>query len=133
MACPSEAVSEEYFQFVIDFELTPEVVESSGVNFCNVQVGNGISIVYITESELSKIEKYLRRYTYVPKCYGLMQEQVNQVGQNRVYGSNQQNVNLQPLEASGILRVQNRPLSLTGKGVVMAFLDTGERVIIMSS
>jgi hypothetical protein len=38
------------------------------------------------------------------------------------------------LEASGILKIQNQPaLSLKGQGVLIGFLDTGERVIILSS
>ncbi len=38
-----------------------------------------------------------------------------------------------PLVRSGITQVQGGSLALTGRGVVIGFLDTGERVIIMSS
>jgi hypothetical protein len=34
---------------------------------------------------------------------------------------------------SGILSVQRPPLNLTGERVTIGFIDTGERVIIMSS
>ena len=38
------------------------------------------------------------------------------------------------LEVSGILKLQNQPtLSLKGQGVLIAIIDSGERVIIMSS
>lgn len=53
-------------------------------------------------------------YSAIPKCYGL--------------------VNSTSLEVSGILRLQRQPtLSLLGQGVFVAIIDTGERVIIMSS
>ena len=37
------------------------------------------------------------------------------------------------LIASGITQVQREPLNLTGRGVIVCVIDTGERVIIMSS
>ena len=53
-------------------------------------------------------------YEATPKCYGLLSTQA--------------------LEETGILRMQNlSALSLTGQGVFVAIIDTGERVIIMSS
>ena len=53
-------------------------------------------------------------YSEIPKCYGLLDQTA--------------------LEVSGILKMQNQPvLALKGRGVLIGFIDTGERVIIMSS
>lgn len=126
MACGSEAVSEEYLQFMIDYELTPETIGTSGVNFCSVDVDEGMSIVYIREEELLKNTNFLRGYSYFPKCYGLMVDDRTGLSGFGMIGDGS-SVNLQPLEDSGILRIQKGPLSLTGQGVVMGFLDTGIR------
>lgn len=125
MSCAREAVSDDYVQYIIDFDLASEEIAASGVDFCSVEVGNGISIIYIRNEEVNKIAEYLEQYLYLPKCYGLMQEETGMRMEN--YVPNARNVNLQPLEAAGILRVQGRPLSLTGRGVIIGFIDTGIR------
>lgn len=125
MPCAREAVSEEYVQYIIDFDLTSEEIDTSGVDFCSVEVGNGINIVYIRAEDVNKIARYLEQYSYLPKCYGLMQEGI--AGGIGNYAADAPNINLQPLEASGILRVQGRPLSLTGRDVIIGFIDTGIR------
>lgn len=124
MACGKEAISEEYLQFIVDYELTAEEIAATGVNFCNVEVAEGISIIYITRGEFEKIQTYLRRYPYIPKCYGLMQQSPNET---QPFSVSPEQANLQPLDATGIIRIQNSPLSLTGLGVMMGFADTGIR------
>ena len=122
MACNTEAADEELLQFIVDFEWTPEEIASFGVHFCRTVVGDGISILYISPQEYAKAESYLGRYYYVPQCYGLMEENFD-TGSFLMQDNSP--VNLQPLDAAGIIQMQNPPLSLTGQGVITAFLDTG--------
>jgi len=127
MACPMEAVNEDYIEILIDYELPPETTLSSGVNFCAKKVGNGITIVYANVRDIRSLSRFFVPYSYIPKCYGLMQEETENGVTRLLQGGSTQPVNLQPLDSAGILRVQERPLSLTGQGVVIGFLDTGLR------
>lgn len=139
MACLKEANSNEYIELLLDYELTPEEISSSTLDFCSVRVGDGISIIYVNVAQVERLNQFLIRYPYIPKCYGLMQDEAvpvtppdraaQPITQNGgiIQPAIPSNVNLQPLDAAGILRVQNRPLSLTGKGVVIGFVDTGIR------
>lgn len=125
MICELEDTN-KYLQFVIDFELTAEDEMSSGVNFCNIPLENGMSVIYITEEEYAKLNVELDKYPYIPKCYGILQQEAVNNRQLMEMGVMEgQAPNLQPLDAAGIIRVQNPPLSLTGSGVILAFIDTG--------
>ncbi len=59
-------------------------------------------------------------YRDIPFVYGLMQDQILPSSPGEIFDPN-------ALLESGILAVQDEPLSLTGRGVLIGFVDTGIR------
>lgn len=121
MACREQILSEDYGEALIDYTLVGD--ELNGMDYCVEKIDEQFAVLYFRRSALVPIS--VTRYTYnsIPKLYGLMQEAVAPAG-----GYDPVN-----LIRSGITEVQRPPLSLTGKGVVIGFIDTGECVIILSS
>ena len=115
MACREQALSNDYTEIMVDYILTEKDVE--GMNYCVFQLDDQFSILYFLPKEPRVIS--VSRYTYnsIPKLYGLMQDEDARVS---VF-------NTTNLSSSGILQVQRPPLSLTGKGVIIGFVDTGIR------
>lgn len=120
MACREQILSEDFGEALIDYMLVGNELE--GMDYCVEMIDEQFAVLYFKRSGLLPIS--VSRYTYnsIPKLYGLMQDVVSPV---REYDP----VNL---IKSGISEVQRPPLSLTGEGVVIGFIDTGERVIILS-
>lgn len=111
MDCEEAVYSNDYYDFIVEYTM-PE--SGNVVSSCIQKIDASYEIAYLPrEGNLSlNIQNY--NYTSIPKCYTLMDESA--------------------LEESGILRIQNQPtLSLKGQGVLIGFLDTGERVIILPS
>ena len=109
-------MSEDYYDFLTD---SPREEGFTGYFedglFLNIE--NDLSLVYIKKDEMSP--QRLRRLIYrdVPKLFGLM-------GLERGAAVS---FDPEPLMKCGILQVQGAPLNLTGRGVVLGFLDTGIR------
>lgn len=104
--CRDEVYSEEYYDFIVPFGVQEGPWELQG---CVQRVSEDYDIFFFPRAGLapSAIANYT--YTGIPKCYGLLDTAA--------------------LEASGIIRLQNQPvLSLKGSGVLVGFIDTGERV-----
>lgn len=115
MYCREAALSNDYTEILVDFILTEEDVK--GMDYCVFQVDEQFSILYFLPRlpRTISISEYF--YNSVPKLYGLMQDESERVS----------SFNTQSLTNSGILQVQRPPLSLTGKGVIIGFVDTGIR------
>ncbi len=115
MSCREQALSNDYTEIMVDYILAEEDVE--GMNYCMFRLDDQFAILYFLPREPRAIN--VSRYTYnsIPKLYGLMQDADGRAG-----GYSAQN-----LTNSGILQVQRPPLSLTGKGVIVGFVDTGIR------
>lgn len=109
-------MSQDYYEILSDYRF-PEGLGHSIQDVVYQEVDSNLGIAYIQRNELSTED--LRRLTYrsVPKVYGLMQ---GQPGSGTMFDPS-------PLMKSGILQVQGAPLNLTGRGVVLGFLDTGIR------
>lgn len=74
------------------------------------RVGGEIGIAYIERNKFPPLSVGgMYPYESIPKLYGLMQDTFDPA----------------PLLVSGITAVSRPPLSLTGRGVVVGFLDTG--------
>lgn len=115
MACREQILSEDFGEALIDFVLAGD--ELDGMDYCVEKIDEQFAVLYFRRS--GRIPISVSKYTYnsIPKLYGLMQEAVSPA---REYDP----VNL---IRSGISEVQRPPLSLTGKGVVIGFIDTGIR------
>ena len=109
-------MSEDYYDFLTD---SPREEGFTGYFedglFLNIE--NDLSLVYIKKDEMSPQRLRGLIYRDVPKLFGLM-------GLERGAAVS---FDPEPLMKCGILQVQGAPLNLTGRGVVLGFLDTGIR------
>ena len=124
-SCGEKILSNDYADWITDFELTPELIEANaaGEDYCYRQVDDQLGLVFVRRDQMNPVGLLNYAYQHIPNVFGL-QEEVTVSGQP---------FDPTPLINSGITQVQRAPLSLTGKGTIIAFLDTGERVIILSS
>lgn len=112
MDCKDKILSNDFYDIIADFPLRR--LESFNYDLCYVDVENTYNLIYINSVGIPNLLDNLYDYQNIPKLYGLMQDM------GAMPGFNPNN-----LIASGITQVQREPLSLTGKGVVMCFIDTG--------
>lgn len=109
--CNYRILSEDYRDIPLGFDI------SSGSLFpgdpvssdkCVIKILDNLFILYVAASSVPPLNSAEYRYQYIPKCYGLQSD-------------------LSVLNAAGILQVNREPLNLTGRGVLLGFLDTGIR------
>ncbi len=110
MTCQEKILSEEYGELIFDFT-SDYAKRLQQENVCFTPVDDRYNIFYVRQQEIERYQGSLYLYQYLPKVYGLMAEEFDPIS----------------LESAGILSAQRPPLSLTGKGVVLAFIDTGIR------
>ena len=104
--CRSRALSEEYRDFIFESKRPYFLNGISGAELCEQYVGYEYHVVYIDKMFADPMS--LDRFTYgvIPKCYTLLDTEA--------------------LNEAGISQIQNYPtLKLTGKGVMIGFIDTG--------
>lgn len=107
MTCKERILSNDYLDLITDYRLPEEYNYDLPIDYCYHQVEGELGILYVEREGSDRIGFVSDNYLYIPKCFGLMQE--NEI----------------PLLESGITSVQNPPLALTGKDVVIGFIDTG--------
>ena len=110
MTCQEKILSEEYGELIFDFT-SDYAKRLQQENVCFTPVDDRYNIFYVRQQEIEHYQGSLYLYQYLPKVYGLMAEEFDPIS----------------LENAGILAAQRPPLSLTGEGVVLAFIDTGIR------
>ena len=110
MTCQEKILSEEYGELIFDFT-SDYAKRLQQENVCFTPVDDRYNIFYVRQQEIERYQGSLYLYQYLPKVYGLMAEEFDPIS----------------LENAGILAAQRPPLSLTGEGVVLAFIDTGIR------
>ena len=120
MDCKDIILSNDYYDVITDFPI--QMLADGGESLCYSNIENLYNIVYYNRQQVQSAEDYFFAYRSVPKLYGLMQD-----------GPIEGGFDPNSLIVSGITQVQRPPLSLTGRGCVVAVIDTGYRVIIMSS
>lgn len=109
MDCEEAVYSNDYYDFIMEYTLQEREVPGRE---CVQRIDETFDIAYLPRIGSLPLDIQNYEYTSIPKCFTLMDESA--------------------LEASGILKIQNQPaLSLKGQGVLIGFLDTGERVIIL--
>lgn len=122
MTCTERILSNEYVDLVVNFVLPPEYEYETASDYCRHEVTEDLQIFYVKRDILPQLRLSQVSYSFIPKCYGLMQQPVPG-------GIN--NLNTLSLSDAGILSVQRPPLNLTGKRVTIGFIDTGDCVIFM--
>ena len=111
-------LSDDYVDILTDFEQIGQIVEAGGLDACYHAIDAGYSVTYVKATQVPPMSIGYYGYASIPKLYGLMQVE------GGIFDSS-------PLVAMGNLRVQNPPLALQGNGVIIGFIDTGARVIIL--
>lgn len=112
MNCDEIIKSNDTYDVIIVTEALERIIEVEPD--CIQKINDSYAFYYYNRTRVPPLS--IENYTYsaIPKCLGLLDTTA--------------------LEESGIIQVQNQPaLSLRGQGVLVGFIDTGERVIIMSS
>lgn len=115
MACREQILSEDYGAALVDFALTGN--ELDGMDYCMEMIDDQFAVLYFRRTSQASISVSQYTYNSIPKLYGLMQDAVAPMGEYDPIN----------LIKSGISQIQGPPLSLTGKGVVIGFIDTGIR------
>lgn len=110
MSCRENILSEEYGELVLDFA-DPSASPEENRFYCVNRINDRFAVAYAPQRELEDIMGQLYVNRVLPRVFGLMAQDFDP-------GS---------LANSGILQTQRPPLSLTGRGVVLAFIDTGIR------
>lgn len=110
--------SDDYIDVLSDYS-QPEGLDTVVEDYVFQPIDTNLGITYINRTEIEPLS--IRNFTYrsIPKVYGLMQTDAIDTGQTGFDPT--------PLMNTGILQVQGEPLNLTGRGVVLGFLDTGIR------
>lgn len=110
-ACEYRILSEDYRDIPLGFDISSGSLfpgDSLSDDKCVIKITDNLYILYVEASAVPPLNSAEYRYQYIPKCYGLQND-------------------LSVLNDSGILQVSRQPLSLTGQGVILGFLDTGIR------
>lgn len=115
MDCREKIVSQDYLSVILDFSLSEAMLEDSGEGMCYQRVEDSLGVLYLSRNLGPELSASQILYRYIPQLYGL--------GSFPAAGSRE--FNPQPLEVSGILAQQQPPLELTGRGVIVAVIDTG--------
>ena len=118
VSCRERILSNEYADLIIDFELTGELLDmdTSGADYCYRQVDRGLGLVFTRRNQMEPVGLLNYSYQRIPSLFGLQELVTEATGQ--VFDNT-------PLVNSGIWQVQREPLKLTGKGTIIAFIDTG--------
>lgn len=138
MTCREKILSNEYVDVITDFMIPEEIIRVPREEYCQTTLEPDLQISYINRRYVERPTISVLRYNSIPKCYGLMDADrvtpFQAAGESEnTFISSRDRFDPQPLIESGIIKTNGAPLNLTGMGVIIAFIDTGERVIIMSS
>ncbi len=125
MDCKLAAISNDYADVVLDFQIGDAMFEQPVSDYCVQRIDSQVRVYYIDRATIPGISVTDYQYTYLPKCYGQMQD-VGEVT-STLYVDRALLGDFDPnaLQAAGILSVQRNPLLLTGRGCVIALLDDG--------
>jgi len=109
--CREQIYSEDYLDFLVEYAWDSLVLENADEDYC-YKVASGRFAVLYEEGKEYTINS-LSGVKVIPHCYGLLSSE-------------------QVLESAGIAKVQRQTgLNLYGQGILVGFIDTGERVILL--
>lgn len=106
-SCEERIYSNDYYDFLIDYMVEEIQYSNLGLDYCYAKISNLLSVVFVQKNNVPPFSLSEYSYRFVPKLYVPMET-----------------VSF-PLLKSGILQVQNEPLELTGRNVVIGIADSG--------
>lgn len=106
-SCEEKIYSDDYFSVVLDFWPVGEDIGSTVRDVCYMKINEFLRAVVIDRREFAPLSVADYTYRFLPKLYAPMQ-----------------NISF-PLLKSGILPVQQPPLALTGRNVLIGIADSG--------
>ena len=101
--CTEKITSNDYVDLIVDYQMDLNGEEDA----CYQKVDDQYSVLYLPREQEPGREIEVYGYSATPKLYGLMAN------------------GTESFENTGSYSVQRPPLSLTGQGVLLAFVDTG--------
>lgn len=118
LTCREKIVSEEYADWIIDFELTEELkrMDDSGIDYCYEKIDEELGIIYAKRNQMEEVGLLNYSYQQIPSLLAFPTLATETVMEDFDFG---------PLIDSGIIQVQDEPLQLTGEGVIIAMIGTG--------
>lgn len=105
MDCSKAAVSNDYFEFIAEYNGVLESVRERFQTDCILPINNRFSIAYVPQQGKEVFERGNYPYNAIPRCFGLMDTVV--------------------LEDVGVAQVRRSNLDLYGNGVMVGVIDTG--------
>lgn len=104
--CREIILSNDYADFIMEYNIVPGEILEQYEKLCIEYIGARYSSIYVERNKIPPLTIGDYTYSAIPKLYGLMDTTA--------------------VEDTGALQLQNRPfLNLTGKGVIIGFIDTG--------
>lgn len=114
MDCKEKILSDDYRDFIADASLP--INTDAGLDLCEVSLDGLYRLLYVNRTGLPPILDNPNEYQITPKVYGLLPV---------AGGSSNAPADTLSLTAAGITQVQRPPLSLTGRGVIVAYIGSG--------
>ena len=119
MDCREIILSEDTYDIITDFSASEFLQYETD---CYESIGEEFLILYLNSLGIRSPEIDFFPYHNMPKLYGLMQLMPSD---SEISAPGTAPFDPSSLIASGITQMQRPPLSLTGQGVILCFLDTG--------
>ena len=127
MTCKERILSNDYADGVVDFPVAELITEESDA--CFISLDDRYSVVYQNRSLVPDLSESIYQYRYVPHLYGQMQigggSGIGPGENGGTFSGSQAPFDPTFLVESGIRQLQGPPLNLTGRGVVIAIIDSG--------
>lgn len=128
--CRNRILSNDYLDILVDFDVTPEVLFQGKVenpDYCEQILLENLRILHVAASQVPPLDSVEYRYQYIPKCYGLLQDEDIPGEIAQLQAGPGSVPDLTALSEAGILAVSGPPLELTGRNVIIGIIDTGIR------
>lgn len=104
-------ISNEYVDYIADYVVDESRFRNRDLDYCSLPVNEQFRINYVNRNQIPNVRVSSYYYYGIPKLYGLVQNEFNTLN----------------LIKTTIYQVQQPPLELTGKQVLIGFIDTGIR------
>ncbi len=114
MTCREKIMSNDYADIFTNYISLEEISGTTPVDYCFHRIDGDFGIVNVRRSDIPTVSIGHYGYTSIPNLYGIMQ------AQGELF-------NPENLVSTGSIMLQGPPLSLTGRGVILGFIDTGIR------